>query len=253
MSNTPVEHNVDAAEIDHFDDFGTDWWDPAGSFRTLHDINPLRLEFIAANAALDGQQVVDVGCGGGLLAEAMAKRGARVLGIDMSEVAVHAATTHAATGADDQRPRYRRVTAETLADEAPGRYDVVTCLEMLEHVPEPGAVVAACARLVRPGGRVFFSTINRTPKAYALAVLGAEYVLGLLPRGTHDYAKFLRPSELDAAARRAGLALVDLRGMHYDPFTRSARLVDDVGVNYLACYERQSGSGAGGDATGEAR
>ncbi len=235
MSNEP---NVDVAEIDHFDRFGGDWWDPAGGFRTLHDINPARLEFVAAHCALPGARAVDVGCGGGILTEALADAGASVLGIDMSEAALSAARDHA-RGAPGRAAAtqcdYRRITAEALAAEGE-RFEVITCMEMLEHVPDPASVVNACARLCRPGGRVFFSTINRTAKAYALAVLGAEYLLGLLPRGPHDYAKFLRPSELDAAARAAGLTLVDLRGMHYDPITRRARLVTDVGVNYLACY-----------------
>jgi 2-polyprenyl-6-hydroxyphenyl methylase/3-demethylubiquinone-9 3-methyltransferase len=244
MSN---HSNVDSAEIDHFDRFGEDWWNPAGGFRTLHEINPTRLEFIAAHATLQGASAVDVGCGGGILTEGLAARGARALGIDMSAAALEAARSHLGESASSRERQgldctYRQLTAEALADEG-AQFDVVTCLEMLEHVPDPAAVVSACARLCRPGGRVVFSTINRTAKAYALAVLGAEYVLGLLPRGTHDYAKFLRPSELDAAARDASLTLLSLRGMHYDPIQRTARLTHDVSVNYLACYERPSGAG----------
>jgi 2-polyprenyl-6-hydroxyphenyl methylase/3-demethylubiquinone-9 3-methyltransferase len=238
--------NVDSSEIDHFDRIGTAWWAPDGEFRTLHDINPARVAFIAQKVRLDGARVVDVGCGGGILAEGLARQGASVLGIDMSEAAVDAAHQHASLRAAQEelggRCRYRRTTAEALAAEGT-QYDVVTCLEMLEHVPEPAAVVEACARLCRPGGRIFFSTINRTPKAWALAVVGAEYVLGLLPRGTHDYAKFIRPSELDAAARDAGLDLDELRGMHYDPVSRRATLVDDVSVNYLACYAKTPAAG----------
>ncbi len=227
--------NVDRAEIGHFDAFGDDWWRDDGSFRTLHDINPVRVGFIASHMTLTGKRGVDIGCGGGILTEALARDGAQMVGIDMSEAAIAAATAHA-----ELTPGlplgYSLSTAEALADEQPGAFDFVTCLEMLEHVPEPAAVVQACARLVRPGGHVFLSTINRTPKAYALAVLGAEYVLGLLPRGTHDYARFLRPSELDAAARAAGLTLQELCGMQYDPLSRRARLGDDVSVNYLAAY-----------------
>lgn len=231
--------NVDAGEISHFDRFSGDWWQPAGEFRTLHDINPVRVEFIAATTPLAGAHGVDVGCGGGILTEALAGRGARMLGIDLSEGAIAAARGQATTHRPELHRRYEHCSAEALAYDRAGSFDFVTCLEMLEHVPDPAAVVRACAALVRPGGHVFFSTINRTPKAYALAVLGAEYLLRLLPRGTHDYAKFLRPSELDGFARGAGLELLALRGTHYDPLTRRARLVDDVGVNYLASYVRE--------------
>ncbi|MEM9384626.1 MAG: bifunctional 2-polyprenyl-6-hydroxyphenol methylase/3-demethylubiquinol 3-O-methyltransferase UbiG [Pseudomonadota bacterium] len=232
---TRTSPNVDAAEIGHFDAFGEDWWRDDGGFRTLHDINPARLDFIRSHVPVAGQRGVDIGCGGGILTEALARAGATMLGIDMSEAAIRAAKAHA-TLTPKLPLRYELSTAETLADEHPGSYDFVTCLEMLEHVPQPAAVVHACARLVRPRGYVFLSTINRTAKAYALAVVGAEYVLGLLPRGTHDYARFLRPSELDGAARDAGLALQELRGMHYDPLVRRAKLCNDVSVNYLAAY-----------------
>ncbi|MEO0421028.1 MAG: bifunctional 2-polyprenyl-6-hydroxyphenol methylase/3-demethylubiquinol 3-O-methyltransferase UbiG [Pseudomonadota bacterium] len=232
---TQARANVDTAEIGHFDAFGEDWWRADGGFRTLHDINPTRIDFIRSHIPITGMRGVDIGCGGGILTEALARAGADMLGIDMSEAAIRAAQTHGEL-TPNLTLRYALTTAEALAEQHAHAYDFVTCLEMLEHVPEPAAVIAACARLVRPGGYVFLSTINRTPKAYALAVLGAEYVLGLLPRGTHDYARFLRPSELDAAARDGGLSLEELRGMHYDPLSRRASLGNDVSVNYLAAY-----------------
>ena len=228
--------NVDREEVDRFERLAARWWDPEGDFRPLHDLNPVRLGFIDERAPLDGRAVLDVGCGGGLLAEAMHRRGARVTGIDAGEAAVAVALRHAAeSGAD---VRYERTTAEALTARAPGRFDVVTCLEILEHVPDPASLVAACAALARPGGHVFFSTIHRTPKAWLYAVVGAERVLGLLPRGTHDYGRFLRPSELDRAARGAGLELAETAGLRYDPFTGRARLGGRPDVNYLAWYRR---------------
>ena len=228
--------NVDREEVDRFERLAARWWDPDGDFRPLHDLNPVRLGFIDERAPLDGRAVLDVGCGGGLLAEAMHRRGARVTGIDAGEAAVAVALRHAAeSGAD---VRYERTTAEALAAQVQGRFDVVTCLEILEHVPDPASLVAACAALARPGGHVFFSTIHRTPKAWLYAVVGAERVLGLLPRGTHDYARFLRPSELDRAARGAGLELAETAGLRYDPFTGRARLGGRPDVNYLAWYRR---------------
>lgn len=227
--------NVDRDEIERFDALAARWWDPHGAFKPLHDINPLRLDFVDTRAGgLAGRLVLDVGCGGGLLTEGMARRGARVVGIDLGPAALEAARTHAAEAglAID----YREAAAEALADSDHGRYDVVTCMELLEHVPDPPQLVSACARLAKPEGHVFFSTINRNPKAYALAVVAAEYVLGLLPRGTHDYARFIRPSELDAWARAHGLLLAELAGFHYSPFSTRWRFGGNVDVNYLAHY-----------------
>ena len=233
--------NLDPEELDRFERLAARWWDPEGDFRPLHEVNPARVDFIGERAALHGRAVLDVGCGGGLLAEAMHRRGARVTGIDAGETAVAAALRHAAeSGAD---VRYERTTAEELAERAPGRFDVVTCLELLEHVPDPASLVAACAALARPGGHVFFSTIHRTPKAWLLAVVGVEYVLRLLPRGTHDYGRFLRPSELDRAARGAGLELAETAGLRYDPFTGRARVGGRPDVNYLAWYRRPAEPG----------
>lgn len=233
--------NLDADELDRFEQLAERWWDPAGDFRPLHDINPVRLDFIDERSSLAGRDVVDVGCGGGLLAEAMFGRGARVTGIDAGTTAIEVARRHArASGA---KVVYEQTTAETLAARAPERFDVVTCLELLEHVPDPGSLVAACATLARPGGHVFFSTINRNPKAWLYTVLGAERILGILPNGTHDYARFLRPSELDRAARAAGLDLAGTTGMRYSPFTGRARLGVAPDVNYLAWYRRPAPSG----------
>ena len=223
--------NVDEAEIGKFEALAHRWWDPEGDFRTLHDINPLRLDYIAERAPLDGARVVDVGCGGGILAEAMAAAGADVTGIDMAGKPLTVARLHAQeTGAELE---YLAATPEQLAAERPGAFDTVTCLEMLEHVPDYGSSIAACAELATPGAQLFFSTISRTPKAYLFAVLGAEYVLNILPRGTHDYAKLIRPSELARAVRRAGLRVKEVAGMAYNPFTHQARLTRDTDVNYF--------------------
>jgi 2-polyprenyl-6-hydroxyphenyl methylase/3-demethylubiquinone-9 3-methyltransferase len=224
--------NVDPAEIEKFSALAHRWWDPEGDFRPLHDINPLRLEWIAGHAELAGAAVLDVGCGGGILAEAMARRGARVTGIDLSEKALSVARLHLQESRLDIR--YEKSSVEDYA----GAFDVITCMELLEHVPQPASMVAACARLARPGGRVFFSTINRNPKPYLLAVIGAEYVLGLLPRGTHDYQRFIKPSELSRWARAAGLGIRELTGMTYNPVTRRYRLGSDCDVNYLLCCSR---------------
>ncbi|GAB4294588.1 MAG: bifunctional 3-demethylubiquinone 3-O-methyltransferase/2-octaprenyl-6-hydroxy phenol methylase [Thiohalomonadaceae bacterium] len=225
-------HNVDHAEIGKFEALASRWWDADSEFKPLHDINPLRLDYIDQRAGLAGKTVLDVGCGGGILAESMAARGAKVIGIDMGEAPLEVAQLHKLESGVEVE--YRRTTAEQLAAELPGHFDVVTCMEMLEHVPDPTSVIAACARLVKPGGQVFFSTINRNPKAYLFAVIGAEYVLRLLPKGTHDFAKFIRPSELEGGIRQAGLRLKELTGMSYNPFTRRYSLGRDLDVNYLA-------------------
>lgn len=230
--------NVDPGEIAKFEALAARWWDPESEFKPLHDINPLRLDFIDARAGLAGRRVVDVGCGGGLLAEAMAHRGAAVTGIDLGEAPLAVARLHAAES--DVELEYRHLSVETLAAEQPATFDVVTCLEMLEHVPDPASVVHACARLVKPGGQVFFSTLNRNPKAYALAILGAEYLLRMLPRGTHDYARFIRPSELAGWCREAGLEVREQSGLVYNPLTRRYRLSRrDVSVNYLMHCRRE--------------
>jgi 2-polyprenyl-6-hydroxyphenyl methylase/3-demethylubiquinone-9 3-methyltransferase len=227
--------NVDHDEIAKFDKLAARWWDPKSEFKPLHDINPLRVDYIDRLATLRGKRVLDVGCGGGLLSEAMTLRGAEVTGIDMGKAPLNVARLHRLES--NLEIDYRQTTAEQLAEEQPGGFDVVTCLEMLEHVPDPAAVIEACARLIRKDGRIFLSTINRNPKAYLFAVLGAEYLLNLLPRGTHEYTKFIRPSEMEAWARHAGLQLTDLTGMSYNPLTREYRLGTDVSVNYLACFE----------------
>jgi 2-polyprenyl-6-hydroxyphenyl methylase/3-demethylubiquinone-9 3-methyltransferase len=216
--------NVDAAELAKFESMAQRWWDPAGEFRPLHDLNPLRIDFIEARAGLAGRKAADIGCGGGLVSEAMARRGAKVTAIDLAPGPLQVARLHALESG--------------VAEEQPSGFDVVTCLEMLEHVPQPSGIVEALARLVRPGGHVFCSTINRGPKAFALAIVGAEYLLRLLPAGTHEYARFIRPSELCRYAREAGLELRELAGISYDPFTRKSRLTADTSVNYLAHFTR---------------
>ena len=229
--------NADPAELQKFSDLAHRWWDPASEFRPLHEINPLRLGWIDGKAALAGKKVLDIGCGGGILAEGMASLGAEVTGIDLSEKALSVARLHLFESG--HKVDYRHQSAEALADELPGHFDVVTCMEMLEHVPDPASTVAACARLAKPGGWVFASTLNRNPKSFLFAIVGAEYVLNLLPRGTHEYAKFIRPSELAAAARRAGLDQQAMIGLTYNPITREYRLVDgDVSVNYLVAFRR---------------
>lgn len=228
MSATP---NVDRNEIAKFDQLASRWWDPHSEFKPLHDINPLRLDFIDQRVGLAGKRVLDVGCGGGILAESMALRGARVTGIDLAEAPLAVARLHQLES--DVEVDYRRMSAEELAEQQAGEYDVVTCLEMLEHVPDPAAVVAACRRLVKDDGQVFFSTINRNPKSFLFAIVGAEYVLRLLPKGTHEYRKLIRPSELAAWSRAAGLDTVEMTGMHYNPLTRRYWLAPGVDVNYL--------------------
>jgi len=226
--------NADPAELQRFSDIAHRWWDPMGSMRPLHELNPLRLDWIDRLGGLAGKRVLDVGCGGGVLAESMAARGARVCGIDLAPKLIRVAELHALESG--VAVDYRVASAEDLALEEPGSYDLVTCTELLEHVPDPASIVRACATLVRPQGWVFFSTINRNPKSFALAILGAEYLLGLLPRGTHEYAKFLKPSELAGFARRVGLVPVELIGMTYNPLTQRFVLEPDTDVNFLlAC------------------
>ncbi len=223
--------NADPSELDKFSQLAHRWWDPNSEFKPLHEINPLRLEWIDSRAGLAGKKVLDIGCGGGILSESMARRDTAVTGIDLSDKALGVARLHLLeSGAS---ATYRKISAEDLAAEAPGTYDVVTCMEMLEHVPNPASTVAACAALVKPGGHVFFSTINRNPKAYALAVIGAEYILRMLPKGTHEYAKFIKPSELSRWAKSAGLEPDELIGMSYNPLSREYFLGRDTGVNYL--------------------
>ncbi len=224
--------NVDPAELAKFSALAHRWWDPTSEFRPLHEINPLRLAHVEKLAGgLAGKSVLDVGCGGGILAEAMAARGAKVTGIDLADKPLKVALLHRLeTGSAVD---YRLVSAETLAEESPGAYDVVTCMELLEHVPDPPSTIRACATLARPGGMVFFSTLNRNAKSFLLAIVGAEYVLNLLPRGTHEYARFIRPSELSRACREAGLRVSDLTGMTYNPFTKTYSLGRDVDVNYI--------------------
>lgn len=224
--------NVDPAEIARFERLAARWWDRDSEFRPLHEINPLRANWIDERAPVAGRRVLDVGCGGGILAEALARRGAAVTGIDLGEAPLAVARLHSIESGVEVT--YRHIAVERLAAELPAAFDIVTCLEMLEHVPDPEAVVAACARLVKPGGQVFFSTINRNPKAFLFAILGAEYVLGLLPRGTHTYERFIRPAELAAWCRHAGLEVRDLTGLRYNPLTRKYSLhAGDVDVNYL--------------------
>ena len=230
-ASTPHISNVDPAELQKFSSLAHRWWDPTSEFKPLHEINPLRLGYIDSIANIAGKRVLDVGCGGGILSESMSKLGAIVTGIDLGEKALKVAQLHALeTGVNVD---YRLIAVEALAEEVPENYDVVTCMEMLEHVPDPSAVVRACAKLVKAGGHVFFSTINRNPKAYLFAVIGAEYILNMLPRGTHEYEKFIKPSELSAWGRTAGLESQAFKGMSYNPLTQHYWLGEDVSVNYI--------------------
>jgi 2-polyprenyl-6-hydroxyphenyl methylase/3-demethylubiquinone-9 3-methyltransferase len=227
--------NADPQELAKFSDLAHKWWDPESEFRPLHEINPLRLDWIDRLAGVNGKTVVDVGCGGGILAESMARRGANVLGVDLADKPLKVAMLHAME-AGLGNIDYRSIAAEALAAEQPGQFDVVTCMEMLEHVPDPSSVVQACADMAKPGGWVFFSTLNRSPKSFLMAIVGAEYVLNLLPRGTHEYAKFIQPAELSRWVRNAGLNHVEFKGMAYNPLTRRYSLNQNTGVNYLvAC------------------
>lgn len=229
--------NADPAELAKFSELAHRWWDPESEFRPLHQINPLRLEWIHGLCPLPGQRVLDVGCGGGILADSMARKGAQVLGIDLSQKALRVAQLHALE-AQTPSVQYREISVEALAQEQPASFDVVTCMEMLEHVPDPSSVVRACAQLVKPGGWVFFSTIHRSAKAFLLAIVGAEYVLNMLPRGTHEYAKMIKPSELAAHCRSAGLDMHATRGLEYNPLTKRYRLSSDTSVNYLFATRR---------------
>ena len=223
--------NVDYAELEKFESIAENWWDKTSEFKPLHDINPLRLNYIDERAPLSGKKVIDVGCGGGILSESMAQRGAEVTGIDMGEAPLAVARIHAEKSA--VTVNYRHSTAEQMAEENPAQYDVVTCLEMLEHVPDPSSVIEACSKLVKPGGHVFFSTINRNPKSFLFAIVGAEYILNMLPRGTHEFNKLIRPSELSAWARAADLNVKGLVGMTYNPLLKTYKLGNNVDVNYL--------------------
>jgi len=236
MQSNPQTTNVDPAELKKFGELAQQWWDPQAEFRSLHDINPLRLQWIDDQATLSGKRVIDVGCGGGLLCEAMAHKGARVTGIDLAAPVLAAARLHCAQSALDID--YELVAAEELALREPAGFDVVTCMEMIEHVPDPASVIRACANLVKPGGHVVFSTINRNPKSYLFAVIGAEYLLSLLPRGTHDYARFVTPSELAHHARLAGLRMTSFVGLHYNPISRRYWLAPNTDVNYMAAAVR---------------
>ena len=233
-TTTTTKTNMDPLEIQKFSELAHRWWDPTSEFQPLHEINPLRLEWINARASLAGKNVIDIGCGGGILAESMAKKGAKVTGIDLSQKALKVADLHGLESGVDVR--YKLIAAEDMAAEEPGQYDVVTCMEMLEHVPDPAAIVRAAAALAKPGGHLFFSTINRNPKAYLFAVIGAEYVLRMLPRGTHDYGKFITPAELSTFIRQAGLQLDGIKGLTYNPLTKIYSLNQDTDVNYMvAC------------------
>lgn len=241
MSTQSTRHeNADPAELEKFGRLAQRWWDPEGPQRPLHDLNPVRLRYVADRVALAGSAVLDVGCGAGLLSEALAASGARVTALDLAPELIEAAKLHLYESGVEVD--YRLVSVEALAAQQPGSFDAITCMEMLEHVPDPAAVVAACARLLKPGGRLFASTINRTPAAFALAIVGAEYVARLLPRGTHDYRQFIRPSELAAWLRAAGLEIEDVSGLAYDPLGRKARITGSTSVNYLVCARRPEGA-----------
>jgi len=228
--------NIDPAEIKKFEDLASRWWDEQGEFKPLHEMNPIRLNFINGGSPLDGLTVCDIGCGGGILSESMSRCGATVAGIDMGKAPLSVARLHAMESELDID--YQQITAEEMAQQHPAKFDAITCMEMLEHVPDPASIINACFTLLKPGGSVYFSTINRNPKAYAFAIVGAEYLMKMLPRGTHDYAKFIKPSELDEWARGAGLELANLKGVSYNPFTGLFSQSQDVDVNYMVHYMR---------------
>ena len=230
--------NIDPAEIAKFEALATRWWDTQSEFKPLHDINPLRLNYINEHAIIAGKKILDVGCGGGILTESMARMGANVTGIDMGKAPLLVAKLHALESGVEID--YQQITVEQLAEHKAGQFDIVTCMEMLEHVPDPASVICACARLVKPDGAVFFSTINRNPKSWLLAVVGAEYILNMLPRGTHDYNKFIKPSELDRSARQCDLQLNNIIGLSYNPLTKSYKLGRDVDVNYMTFYQHEN-------------
>ncbi len=223
--------NIDQSELAKFNEHASRWWDPNSEFKPLHDINPIRLSYIDERVNLAGKRVLDVGCGGGILAESMAIRGARVTGIDLAEASLSTARLHLLESSAEVD--YRLISAESLAEQEAGEYDVVTCMEMLEHVPDPSSIVSACAKLAKPDGDIFFSTINRNPKSFLFAIIGAEYLLNLLPKGTHQYARFIRPAELGRWARKAKLQLIHITGLSYNPFTQVYALSDDVDLNYI--------------------
>ncbi len=229
-------NNVHAHEIEKFGSQAERWWDTEGEFKTLHQVNPLRLQFIQQHADIVGKKIVDVGCGGGILTEGLAKLGADVLGIDLSEELIDIAELHGLESG--VQARYQKISAEELAQQHPQEFDHVTCMEMLEHVPDPGAIIKACSQLVKPDGMVFFSTLNRVPKAYLLAIVAAEHLLKMVPKGTHDYKTFIKPSELSQSARDAGLELVDMIGIEYSPFSKRFSLGKDISVNYIAAFRR---------------
>lgn len=238
-ASTVTNVNVDPAEIDKFSALASRWWDPDSEFKPLHAINPLRLDWILSyTGSLAGKQVLDVGCGGGILSESLAQSGADVTGIDLAERSLKIARLHSLESG--MPVKYEMISAEDMADQHPGRFDVVTCMEMLEHVPDPGSIIAACAKLVKPGGWVFFSTLNRNPKSFLFAIVGAEYLLRLIPKGTHSYEGFIKPSELISSARRSGLDALALKGLEYNPITEHYRLSGDTSVNYLLASRRQS-------------